>query len=203
MALALLAIAATPATAAPPPPPPAVVFLGDSLTAGFGLSEREAWPFLVGERLAASGRPITVVNGGVSGDTSAGGLRRLDWLLRSKPKLVVVCLGANDGLRGLPVDQLESNLREIVRKAKGAGAKVLLCGMLVPTSHGEAYGRLFGALFPRVAKSEKVPFVPFLLDGVAGNPALNLDDGVHPNPKGHAVIAERMAREVSKLLGGS
>ena len=136
-------------------PPPVVAFLGDSLTAGPGLAETETFPSRVGEALVAKGKAIRVVNGGVSGDTTAGGLRRVDWLLKQKPAVIVVWLGANDGLRGLPIAETEKNLRAIVRKAKGSGAKVLLCGMLVPTNYGPGYGRDFRALFPRVTDACK------------------------------------------------
>lgn len=187
-------------TAADPKKLPTIVFLGDSLTAGPGLAEEEAFPNRVGDILAASGHAVRVVNGGVSGDTTAGGLRRIDWLLRQKPAIVVVWLGANDGLRGFPVEETERNLREIVRKAKGAGTKVLLCGMTVPPSYGPIYQRSFSAVFPRLARELRVAFSPFPLKDVAGKPELNLADGIHPNPAGQRVVATVLAKDLVRLL---
>jgi acyl-CoA thioesterase I len=192
------------ATAEPAPPPspartatataeaaadrPLVAFLGDSLTAGLGLEEYEAYPAVVADRLAEMGEPIRVINAGVSGDTSAGGLRRLSWLLKQKPAVLVVGLGANDGLRGLPVEDTERNLREIVRRGKEAGVRVLLLGMKIPTNYGD-YAAQFSALYPRVARELGVPLVPFLLEDVGGDPDLNQADGIHPNAEGQQKVA--------------
>jgi acyl-CoA thioesterase-1 len=165
-----------------------------------GLEEADSFPSRVGELLTAAGRPVRVVNGGVSGDTSAGGLRRIDWLLRQKPAVVVVWLGANDGLRGFPVEETEKNLRAIVQKAQGTGAKVLLCGMLVPPSYGPVYQKSFSALFPRLARELRVAFSPFPLRDVAGRPGLNLADGIHPNPEGQRIVAAVVAKDLSPLL---
>ncbi len=190
----------------PPPPPPAaepappsipeaapdgplVVFLGDSLTAGYGLDEELAFPAVLGELLAAEGRPIRVVNAGVSGDTSAGGLSRLGWLLRQQPDVVMVSLGANDGLRALDVEMTERNLRQIVEAVRGAGARVLLAGMLVPPNYGPDYAEQFSAVFPRLAEELGVDLVPFLLDGVAVVPELNQSDGIHPTAEGQRRVA--------------
>jgi acyl-CoA thioesterase-1 len=180
---------------------PLVVFLGDSLTAGNGLSVDQAFPAIAAEALARRGRPIRAVNAGVSGDTTAGGLRRADWVLLQRPDVVVLALGANDGLRGLPLAETERNLRAIVAKARSAGARVLLCGMLVPTSYGPEYQEGFGRLFPRVAEAEGVPFVPFLLEGVAGRPELNLEDGIHPNAEGQRIVAGNVLEHLEPLLG--
>lgn len=171
-------------------PRPSVVFLGDSLTAGFGLGEAEAFPALVGEQLAGAGTPIQVVNAGVSGDTTAGGARRIDWVLRQEPDLVVVALGGNDGLRGLPVEESEKNLRTIVERAQAAGARVVLAGMLLPPSYGPEYTEAFAAIYPRIAQDLDVALIPFLLEGVAADPALNLPDGIHPNAEGQRRVAE-------------
>jgi len=141
-----------------------------------------------------------VVNGGVSGDTTAGGLRRVDWLLKQKPAVVVVWLGANDGLRGFPVEETERNLREIVKKAKESGAKVLLCGMLIPTNYGPEYRTRFSALFPRVAKEEGTAFSPFPLKDVAGRPELNFPDGIHPNEEGQRLVAAAVLKDLLPLL---
>jgi acyl-CoA thioesterase-1 len=132
------------------------------------------------------------VNAGVSGDTSAGGLRRLAWLLKQKPDVVVVELGANDGLRGQPLAGVEANLRDIVARSRAAGARVLLVGLRVPPSLGGDYARDFAAIYPRLARELDVPLVPFLLEGVAGDPDLNLPDGIHPNAEGQRRVAELM-----------
>lgn len=179
---------------------PLVVFLGDSLTAGYDLPEAEAFPAVVAETLAAEGKPIRAVNAGVSGDTTAGGLRRLDWVLSQRPDVVVVGLGANDGLRGQPPEEVEANLGAIVRKARGVGARVLLLGMRLPPSYGPLYVRRFEAVYPRLARELDVPLVPFLLEGMAGDPALTLADGLHPNAAGQRVVAGNVVAELRKLL---
>jgi acyl-CoA thioesterase-1 len=179
-----------------------VVFLGDSLTAGLGLSADEAWPTLVAADLAAAGTPIRAVNAGVSGDTSAGGLRRLAWLLRQRPDVVVVELGANDGLRGQPVAGVEANLRAIVERSRAAGARVLLLGLQMPPSLGGDYARQFADLYPRLARELDVPLVPFMLAGVAGDPAFNLPDGIHPNAEGQRRVAATVRPHLEALLAG-
>jgi len=203
--------ASAPATPAPQPAvspiaaqplrrEPVVVFLGDSLTAGLGLSSEEAWPTLLTEQLEQAGTPIHAVNAGVSGDTSAGGLRRLTWLLRQRPDVVVVELGANDGLRGQPLAGVEANLREIVAKSRAAGARVLLLGLRVPPSLGGDYARQFAELYPRLARELDVPLVPFLLEGVAGDPDLNQPDGIHPNAEGEKRVAAVVRPHLERLL---
>lgn len=177
-----------------------VAFLGDSLTAGFGLAEAQAYPAVVGELLAARGVAVRVVNGGISGDTSAGALARVDWLLTQKPEILVVSIGGNDGLRGQPVEALERNLREIVRRAKAARARVLLTGQQIPTNYGPQYADSFRELYPRVAREEGVELLPFLLEGVAMDPALNLPDGLHPNPAGQRIVAEHVAAALEPML---
>jgi acyl-CoA thioesterase-1 len=169
-----------------------IAVLGDSLTAGFGVAPDEAYPALLQERLRREGYDYRVVNAGVSGDTTAGGLRRVDWVLRSRPSIAIVALGGNDGLRGLSVAAMRANLEQIVRRFRAAGVQVLLAGMRVPPNYGEPYGREFAAAFPAVARKTGVPLVPFLLDGVAGDPRLNQADGIHPNAKGQSVIVERV-----------
>jgi acyl-CoA thioesterase-1 len=179
---------------------PTVVFLGDSLTAGFGLAAEEAYPALVERLLAERALPVRVVNAGVSGDTSAGGLARLDWLLAQRPAIVFVCLGGNDGLRGIPPEATEANLRAIVERARAAGARVVLAGMQIPPNYGPEATARFRALFPRLARDYDLPFVPFLLEGVAAEPALNLPDGIHPNSRGQAIVAETVARALEPLV---
>ncbi len=179
---------------------PRVVFLGDSLTAGLGLAESEAYPAVVGDLLAERGIAVRIVNAGVSGDTSAGGLARVDWLLTQKPEIVVVALGANDGLRGQPVAAIAANLREIVRRARAAGSRVVLAGMKMPPNYGPEYTREFEALYPRLARESGLPFIPFLLAGVAAIPELNQPDGIHPTAAGQRKIAELVVEALLPLL---
>jgi len=179
---------------------PLVIFLGDSLTAGQGLPADSAFPALVAAMSREKGRPLSFVNAGVSGDTTSGGLERLGWLLEQKPDLLVVGLGVNDAFRGQPVDRIEANLRAIVVRAKSAGARVLLLGMRVPTNYGPDYTEAFATVYPRVAKSEKVSLMPFLLDGVGGRPELNLDDGIHPNPEGQRIVAANLLVYVERAV---
>jgi acyl-CoA thioesterase I len=190
----------TAAGAAASSAPPLVVFLGDSLSAGYGLEEDEAFPARVAELLAARGRPIRAVNAGVSGDTSAGGLARLDWLLRQKPDVLVVELGGNDGLRGQPVAATEANLRAIARRSLDAGVEVLLVGIQVPPNYGPDYARDFAAIFPRLATELNLRLLPFLLEGVAGDPQLNLPDGIHPTAAGHERVAENVVPPLLQIL---
>ena len=173
-----------------------VVFLGDSLTAGYGLARQEAFPSLLEARIRAAGLGWKVVNAGVSGDTSAGARARLDFIYRQKPKLIFLCIGSNDGLRGLPVAELEKNLRVILDRARREGTRVILAGALLPENYGPEYRAAFRGLFPRLAKEYRLPFLPFLLEGVAMDPGLNQEDGIHPNAEG----ARRVAGNVWKLL---
>jgi acyl-CoA thioesterase-1 len=177
-----------------------IAALGDSLTAGLGVAPDEAYPAQLEARLKREGYDYRVVNAGVSGDTSAGGLRRIDWVLRLRPDVVIVALGANDGLRGQPVVHLRDNLLAIVKKARDANARVLLAGMRVPPNYGAAYTRDFAAVFPEVARRTNVPLVPFLLEGVAAQVRLNQGDGIHPNAEGQRLIAEHLWPHVKPLL---
>jgi acyl-CoA thioesterase-1 len=179
---------------------PVIVALGDSLTAGFGVAAEEAWPALLENRLSREGYRYRVVNAGVSGDTSAGGLRRVPWVLRARPDIAIVALGANDGLRGQSVEALAANLTEIVERLRAGGAQVLLAGMRVPPNYGADFARAFARVFADVAQRAQVAFMPFLLDGVAADPRLNLLDGIHPNAAGHRVIAERVWPFLKPLL---
>jgi len=177
-----------------------VIFLGDSLTAGFGLSESEAYPALLAGRLAAAGRSVQIVNGGISGDTTAGGLARLDWLLSQDPAVVVVELGANDGLRGLSLEETAKNLDEIIRGCRQAGARVLLIGMKIPPSYGPEYSSGFEALFGELAEQHELAWMPFLLAGVAAVPDLNQMDGIHPNAAGQRLLAENVLPYLEDVL---
>jgi acyl-CoA thioesterase-1 len=171
------------------PQPKVLLCLGDSLTAGYGLDESLSWPALLDQRLAKDLPGWTVVNAGASGDTSGEALRRLDWLLRNRPRAAFVCLGANDGLRGLPLPVLNRDLSKVLRRLKASGAAVFLAGMDLPTNLGGNYRRDFKAVFPSLAAQEGVDLMPFLLQGVAGRPELNLSDGLHPNAEGQRVVA--------------
>ncbi len=195
---------------APPPAPaptaderPAIVFLGTSLTAGYGLPESEAYPALIQRRVDAAGLDYRVVNAGVSGDTSAGGLRRLDWLLRLPIAVLVLELGANDMLRGQPPEALEANLAAILERTRAAhpAVRFLVAGMRAAPNLGRDYARAFDATYPRLAERYGAAFLPFLLEDVAARPALNQADGIHPTAEGHALIAERVWPALAPLLG--
>ena len=181
---------------------PAIVVLGDSLTAGYGLAREDAFPARLGAALRAEGHAWRVIDAGVSGDTSAGGLARLDWVLADEPGIVLVELGANDGLRGLPTEQLEANLDAILARIREAGAAVLLAGMEAPRNFGADYGAAFRAVYERLAARHDVAFYPFFLEGVAMEPALNQADGIHPNVAGVAEIVRRILPHVVALVTG-
>ena len=177
-----------------------IVALGDSLTAGLGVAADEAYPARLEARLAREGYAYRVVNAGVSGDTTAGGLRRVDWVLRAKPEIAIVALGANDGLRAQSPQATRENLTAIVKRLQAAGARVLLVGMRLPPNYGADYTKEFQAVFPEVARSTGVAFMPFLLDGVAADPRLNQPDGIHPTAAGYQVIADRLWPYLRPLL---
>ena len=179
---------------------PRIVFLGDSLTAGYGLAKDQSVPSLIAARLAAKGLDYEVVNAGVSGDTSAGGLSRLDWSLEGPVRVLIVELGANDGLRGLPIDAMRDNLDAIIKRALGRGIRVVLTGMEAPPNYGQAYTNEFRAVFRDLAAAHGVTFVPFYLEGVAGNPRLNIADGIHPNPEGARIVEQTIWRALEPLL---
>ena len=179
---------------------PRVVFLGDSLTAGLGLPRAQSVPSLIQARLDREGYSYEVVNAGVSGDTAAGGLRRLEWALEGDVDVLVVELGANDGLRGLPVAQMRQNLDQIVRRAKERGITVILTGMEAPPNYGAAYTSEFRRSFREVAEAHDVVFVPFFLEGVAGIARLNNADGIHPNAAGASIIQETIWQVLEPVL---
>jgi len=178
---------------------PVVLALGDSLTAGYGLAPGKAFPAQLQAALAGNGIDAKVINGGVSGDTSAGGLARLDWLLGDKPDLVIVELGANDGLRGLDPDGTRDNLDRIIMRIRETGAHVLLTGMVAPPNLGSDYVERFNAIYPALAQKHGTAFYPFFLDGVAMDPALNQQDGIHPTAEGVAMIVEKI---LPVVIGG-
>jgi acyl-CoA thioesterase I len=177
-----------------------ILALGDSLTAGFGLAPQEAFPVRLQARLAAAGVEAQVVNGGVSGDTSAGGLARLDWALADHPDLVLVELGANDALRGIDPAVTRGALTETVTRLKARGIAVMLCGMLAPPNYGSDYAAKFNAIYPDLAKQFGVTLYPFYLDGVAADPKLNQADGIHPTAAGVDIIVAKMLPTVEAFL---
>ncbi len=179
---------------------PRIVFLGDSLTAGLGLPRAQAVPSLIQERLRAEGYAYEVVNAGVSGDTAAGGLSRLEWSLEGDVAILVIELGANDGLRGLPVSQLKRNLSEIIMRAQQRGVTVILTGMEAPPNYGIAYTSEFRQLFRDLADQYEVALVPFFLEGVAGIPSLNNSDGMHPNAAGAQIVAATVWHALERVL---
>lgn len=170
--------------------PVTILVLGDSLTAGYGLAEDDAFPAVLEQALVAQGHAVRVINAGISGDTSAGGAARLEWSLADNPDLVILALGANDALRGLSPDQTHANLAAIITRLQERQIRVLLAGMLAPRNMGEAYYNSFDKIYPELAQEFAVPFYPFFLEGVAGKPEFNLNDGIHPNPAGIRVMVE-------------
>jgi acyl-CoA thioesterase-1 len=189
-----------PAPSAPAVARPRIVFLGDSLTAGLGLEPSQSFPALIGKRLASEGYDYEIVNAGVSGDTSAGGLRRLDWSLEGDVKLLVVALGANDGLRGLSTVEMRKNLSAVIERATAKGVPVVLAGMEAPPNFGDDYTRQFRSVYSDLAQQYKVRLIPFLLLGVAGNGSLNQADGIHPNVRGAQLVADLVWAELKQVL---
>ena len=179
---------------------PVIVALGDSLTAGYGLPEEDSYPSLLQAHLKRLGYPQRVVNAGVSGDTSAGGLARLDWVLQQPVQVVIVCLGGNDGLRGLDPEELRRNLDAIVVRAQGKGATVIVGGMQMFANYGPEYTRRFAAVFPAVAKAHRTAFIPFMLAGVAGHPDLIQADGLHPNAAGTRIVENNVWKVLKPIL---
>ena len=177
-----------------------VVILGDSLTAGLGLAPEDAYPARLQARVDAEGWPIEIAAMGVSGDTTAGGLRRLDWALDGDVRVLLVALGGNDALRGLPVDQMRDNLERIIEGALERGIRVVLAGMEAPPNFGVAYTSNFREVFRYLARTHEVTFVPFLLEGVAGVADLNQADGIHPNEAGAARVARHLWPSLEPLL---
>lgn len=184
--------------------PKTILFFGDSLTAGYGLEDptASAYPAVVQEKIAAAGLPYRVINAGLSGETTAGGLRRLDWILRQPVDVFVLELGGNDGLRGLSVETARTNMQAILDRvrAKNPDVKLVVAGMQMPTSMGPDYARAFEAIYPALAEKNDAILIPFLLAGVGGDPTLNLPDGIHPTPKGHAIVAETVWKTLKPVL---
>ena len=205
LATCLLASAAF---AQPPSPTAAgsaektIVFLGDSMSAGLGVRPEESFPSLIAEKIRTAGLPFEMVNAGVSGDTSAGGLRRIDWLLQRKIDVLVIELGANDGLRGMPAASLKNNLEAINDKAKAKypQIKIVIAGMQLPPNLGAPYSADFEKVFAEVAKEKNAALIPFLLSGVGGRRDLNQPDLIHPTAAGHKIIAETVWQIIEPIL---
>ncbi|MFZ5494531.1 MAG: arylesterase [Verrucomicrobiota bacterium] len=179
-----------------------VVFFGDSLTAGYGVDPDEAYPALIQKKIGQAGLPWRVVNAGLSGETTAGGLRRLDWVLRQRVDIFVIELGGNDGLRGIPPATTRSNLETMIQRIRQRypGATVVIAGMRMPVNMGPEYTREFAALYPEVARAGGAVLIPFLLEGVGGVASLNLPDGIHPTPQGHQLVADTVWDILRPLL---
>jgi acyl-CoA thioesterase I len=182
--------------------PTPVLFLGDSLTEGVGVAKEQAFPEVLATLSAAQGKPINVINAGVSGATSASGLSRLKWHLKGKvkPDIVVLALGANDGLRGLDLQALRKNLEDVIVFAKKHSLKVVLAGMRVPPNYGIQYSERFAATYDDLARAHQIPIIPFLLAGVGGEAKLNQPDGIHPNAEGHKILAKNVLSVLAPLL---
>ena len=182
--------------------PKVVLFFGDSLTAGYGVSPEESFPAVVQRELEKKGLNAKVINGGLSGETSAGGLTRIDWVLRQPIDVFVLELGANDGLRGLPISDTKKNLQDIINKVKkkNPACKIVVAGMMVPPNMGKEYSDSFKDIFRDIAQKYGAHFIPFLLDGVAGIEKLNQADGIHPTPAGHKIVGENITRVILPLL---
>lgn len=201
LAIVLCLVAATaPSTVHAQTEPVKLAILGDSLAAGYGLAPAQAFPTRLQAALKEKGRNVTVINHGVSGDTTAGGLERIDWMMADKPDIVMVELGGNDMLRALDPASTEKNLDAIIGKLKQAGTTVWLVGMLAPRNFGPEYVQQFDGIFKKIADKHGVPLYPFFLDGVAQDPALNQPDGIHPNAKGVDVVVDRILPFVTKNL---
>lgn len=180
-----------------------ILIFGNSLTAGYGLDDpRLSFPGIIQQKIDSLGLPYHVINGGLSGETSAAGKERIDWLLNEEISIFILELGANDGLRGLPLTETRKNLQSIIDKVATAypNAKLVLAGMLVPPNMGSDYSREFAAIFPELAQKNNMELIPFLLDGVAGDPALNLQDGIHPNAEGQQIVADNVWQVLEPLL---
>lgn len=179
---------------------PRIVAFGDSLTAGLGVGADESYPAQLQRRLDSLGYHYRVINAGVSGDTTAGGLRRVPWILNNKPELVILELGANDGLRGLSVDQARNNLRQIIRQLQEGGTTVVLAGMKLPPNYGHEYTTQFEAMYRMLANECELALIPFFLEGVGGSSSLNQADGIHPTKEGYEIIVDQILKVLTPVL---
>jgi acyl-CoA thioesterase-1 len=182
--------------------PRVILFFGDSLTAGYGVSPDEAFPALIQKKIRSLGWNAEVINAGLSGETSAAGVRRIDWVLNRRIDVLVLALGGNDGLRGIPVEVTQHNLQTIIEhtRKRCPEAKIIVAGMQIPPNLGPDYSSKFRAVFPAIARNNGAALIPFLLEGVAGRGELNQADGIHPTPEGHQIIAENVWKVVQPLL---
>lgn len=179
-----------------------ILFFGNSLTAGLGLDPNQAFPNLIQQKITQAGGNYSVINAGLSGETSAGGLSRIDWVMGQSFSIFILELGANDGLRGLPLESTRTNLQGILEKVKekNPDVKIVIAGMMVPPNMGEEYSNEFVKIYPELAKANNAALIPFLLNGVAGNPDLNLPDGIHPSIEGHQIVADNVWKVLKPLL---
>ncbi len=182
-----------------------ILILGDSLTEGYGINEDLAYPTLLEKKLnqelnEGSERVYRIINGGISGSTTSGGVSRIEWFLRTEPDFLILALGGNDGLRGIPIKKIKSNLIKVVIAAQSNNIPILLAGMKIPPNYGLSYSEAFTEIFPQIANEYKIPLIPFLLVGGGGNPKMNLPDRIHPNPEGHRIIAETVHTRLSDEL---
>ncbi|MGW8122509.1 arylesterase [Roseivirga echinicomitans] len=179
-----------------------IIFFGDSITAGYGITLEDAFPHQIQKKIDALGLNYEVINAGLSGEASAGGLNRIDWILQGKPDIFVLELGGNDGLRGLSIQETEANLKAMIDKVRQANAntKILLAGMQIPPNLGQEYTESFRKVFAKVAKDKQVDLIPFLLENVGGEEDLNLSDGIHPNQAGHKIVAETVWKYLEKYV---
>lgn len=177
-----------------------LVIIGDSLTEGYGVEKSQAFPAQLEKILNKNEFNYKVINGGVSGSTTSSGMSRLNWFLKAKPDLIILALGANDGLRGIKVEKSQKNLEDFISKCQKEDIPVILAGMQLPPNYGKEYTSAFKKMFQEVANKYKVPQIPFLIEGVAGKPELNIEDGIHPNPKGHIIIAQNVFLYIKDYL---
>ena len=177
-----------------------IIMLGDSLTAGYGVMESQAYPSLVEQQLTKDGFSIKIINASISGSTTASGLSRLKWQLKSQPTHLFLALGANDGLRGIKIEEITKNLEKTILEAKKNGIKVILTGMKIPPNYGQKHSKEFESVFLKLSKKHNVPLLPFLLEGVGGEKQLNQADGIHPNSEGHKIMAKNVIQFLKKHL---
>lgn len=179
-----------------------ILCFGNSLTAGYNIDPEFAYPALIEDKLNESGYAVEVINAGLSGETSAGGLDRINWILRQPIDIFILELGANDGLRGLPLEQTRKNLQAIINRVKDKypDVEIVIAGMMVPPNMGEKYGSQFVKIFPDLARENNAQLIPFLLEGVGGDPSLNLPDGIHPNAEGHKIVAGNVLKIIKPIL---
>ena len=177
-----------------------LVIIGDSLTEGYGVDKEFSYPTLLQGKMQQAKLNYQVINGGVSGSTTASGLSRLKWFLKAKPKIVMIALGANDGLRGIDLKMSQKNLQQMIEKCQQEKIKVVLAGMHLPPNYGKEYTTKFRAMFMELKRQNQLTFIPFLLEGVAGKPDLNIADGIHPNEKGYVIVAENVFKHIKELL---